>query len=51
MTEGGKWYHTNPTCSGMVGAVEVTAQQAINAGKTACPVCNGRHGYYLHQRR
>ena len=35
-----------PTCDGgtgeaMVGAFEVTLQQAQNAGKTACPVCAG----------
>lgn len=46
MTDGGQWYHTNRTCDGgtgepMVGAYEVTLQQAQNAGKTACPVCAG----------
>ncbi len=43
-TNGGTWYHTDPTCQGMTGASQVTESAAIQAGKSACPVCIGYYG-------
>ncbi|MBQ9408367.1 MAG: hypothetical protein IJU28_03110 [Clostridia bacterium] len=43
-TSGGTWYHTDPTCQGMTGASQVTESAAIQAGKSACPVCIGYYG-------
>jgi hypothetical protein len=34
-----KYYHTKSNCSGMTGAVKITAETAKKYGKTACPVC------------
>lgn len=38
-TPKGQWYHTDPTCSGMMNASAYTIMQAESEGKTACPVC------------
>ena len=38
-TEGGKYYHSQPDCSGMAGATQMTIAKAEALGKTACPVC------------
>ncbi len=38
-TEGGKYYHSQPDCSGMEGATHMTIEKAWAMGKTACPVC------------
>ena len=38
-TEGGKYYHSEPNCSGMEGASGMTIEKAEAMGKTACPVC------------
>ena len=38
-TEGGKYYHSQPNCSGMAGATQMTIAKAEALGKTACPVC------------
>ena len=35
------WYHVDPNCQGMTGAIVLTEANAIAAGKTACPVCIG----------
>ena len=53
-TEGGKYYHSQPDCSGMEGATQMTIEKAEAMGKTACPVCIGsvvyctQGGYYYH---
>ncbi len=33
------YYHAEPNCSGMVGAVAWTEESAISMGKQPCPVC------------
>ncbi len=33
------YYHAEPNCSGMVGAVAWTEESAISVGKQPCPVC------------
>ncbi len=38
-TPNGQWYHTDPSCSGMMNARAYTVMQAESEGKTACPVC------------
>lgn len=38
-TEGGKYYHSEPNCSGMEGASGMSIEKAEAMGKTACPVC------------
>ena len=43
-TDNGTYYHTDPTCSGMTGAKQVTEPAALAAGKKACPVCIGYYG-------
>ena len=35
----GNYYHSDPNCSGMVGAVPWTEESAISVGKQPCPVC------------
>ena len=53
-TEGGKYYHSAPDCSGMEGATHMTIEKAEAMGKTACPACIGsvvyctQSGYYYH---
>ena len=53
-TEGGKYYHSQPDCSGMEGATHMTIEKAEAMGKTACPACIGsvvyctQSGYYYH---
>lgn len=43
-TNGGTWYHRDSSCQGMLNAKTVTEVNAIQAGKTACPVCIGYYG-------
>ncbi len=38
-TDGGKYYHTNATCSGMKDAKKVTLLSMIKEGREACPIC------------
>ena len=38
-TENGRYYHTDPTCSGMRGAAPHTPELALASGKQPCPVC------------
>lgn len=38
-TSGGKYYHTNATCSGMTGVQKVTLLSMIKEGREACPIC------------
>ena len=53
-TEGGKYYHSQPDCSGMEGATQMSIAKAEAMGKTACPACIGsvvyctQSGYYYH---
>ena len=53
-TEGGKYYHSQPDCSGMQGASGMSIEKAEAMGKTACPACIGsvvyctQSGYYYH---
>ena len=53
-TQGGRYYHSAPDCSGMVGASPTTIEKAEAMGKTACPSCIGsvvyctQSGYYYH---
>ena len=53
-TEGGKYYHSEPNCSGMQGASGMSIEKAEAMGKTACPVCIGdavfatESGVYYH---
>lgn len=41
-TVGGKYYHSNPTCSGMKNARKVTLATAAKRGQKPCPVCIGK---------
>ncbi len=54
------YYHTNSTCSGRTGLVQVALETALNYGKTACPVCasgasttvySSRNNSYYHLSR
>ena len=38
-TKNGKYYHTDPNCSGMENASLLTKDAVVQAGKAACPVC------------
>lgn len=38
-TKGGTYFHTLANCSGMEGATRLTINQAMKAGKLACPTC------------
>lgn len=38
-TGGGRYYHSDPSCSGMTSASIITKEAAAAQGKTACPVC------------
>ena len=38
-TAKGKYYHSDAHCQGMENASPVFAEDAIRAGKEACPVC------------
>lgn len=40
-TDGGRYYHADPECSGMQGARALSAEEAEALGKTPCPVCIG----------
>ena len=40
-TEQGSYYHYKPDCSGMMGSKAVSIEDALAAGKPACPVCIG----------
>ena len=40
-TAAGKYYHVNPTCSGMKNARKVTLATAKKRGQKPCPVCIG----------
>lgn len=40
-TSGGKYYHTNASCSGMTGASRYTLKSMIASGREACPTCCG----------
>ena len=38
-TKDGRYYHLKSGCGGMTGASRVSLKKAIEAGKTACPIC------------
>ena len=38
-TKNGKYYHTNPTCTGMQNAQQYTLKAMLQAGRAACPTC------------
>ena len=38
-TPRGSYYHVDPNCSDMDGAVQITKDAAVQQGKTPCPVC------------
>ena len=38
-TKAGAYYHAKADCSGMTDPLYVTLEQALNAGKKACPTC------------
>ena len=38
-SEQGNYFHLTPDCSGMVGAEDMTAKEALLLGKKSCPVC------------
>lgn len=40
-TDQGSYYHYKPDCSGMIGSKAVSIEDALAAGKPACPVCIG----------
>ena len=40
-TDRGMYYHTDPTCSGMLGAVSRTEEEVKKLGQKACPICIG----------
>ncbi len=40
-TTAGKYYHVNPTCSGMKNARKITLATAKKRGQKPCPVCIG----------
>ena len=40
-TVGGKYYHSNPTCSGMKNARKITLATAKKRSQKPCPVCIG----------
>jgi len=40
-TDGGKYYHADPECSGMLGAVRRTEEELQKLGQGPCPVCVG----------
>ena len=56
----GNYYHTDQNCSGMEGALPMTADAILALGKEACPVCCGdavklcwateQGAYYHHDR-
>ena len=35
------YYHSDPSCSGMEGAIEWTEASAVSVGKRPCPICIG----------
>ncbi|MBP3652749.1 MAG: hypothetical protein J6J78_06720 [Clostridia bacterium] len=43
-TAGGRYFHTEPNCSGMQNAVSGSLLKAMLAGKTACPKCAASAG-------
>ena len=38
-TEGGEWFHVDPTCQGMRNAQRTYVALALVMGKTPCPEC------------
>ena len=45
-TPNGENFHSNPTCRGMAGATEVTAEQIAEREQTPCSKCIGTSGIY-----
>lgn len=42
-TNQGSYYHCKPDCGGMMGSKAIPIEDALAAGKPACPVCIGGH--------
>ncbi|MBR4234895.1 MAG: fibronectin type III domain-containing protein [Clostridia bacterium] len=38
-TDGGIYFHTDSSCSGMTGAAQLTLDSAVSKGKIPCPLC------------
>ncbi len=47
-TPGGRYFHNNSGCTGMVGATSGTLLQALLAGKAACPTCCASAGVQVY---
>ncbi len=50
-TQNGKYFHTEPDCSGMSGARSGSLLAAMLAGKTACPTCCPSAGELVYATR
>ena len=40
-TDQGSYYHCKPDCSGMMNSKAISIEEALAAGKPACPICIG----------
>ena len=47
MTDGGTSFHTAQNCQNMANAHQVSALDAISAGKTACAICIGEEAVWM----
>ena len=46
-TSGGEWVHAQPNCNGMRDPMGCTLTQALEMGKSICPVCIGTDCIYV----
>ena len=47
-TSGGEWVHVQPNCNGMRQPMGCTLAQALEMGKSICPVCIGTDCIYIN---
>ena len=47
-TSGGEWVHAQPNCNGMRQPMGCTLAQALEMGKSICPVCIGTNCIYIN---
>ena len=47
-TAGGEWVHAQPNCNGMREPMGCTLAQALEMGKSICPVCIGTDCIYIN---
>ena len=47
-TSGGEWVHAQPNCNGMRQPMGCTLAQALEMGKSICPVCIGTDCIYIN---